>query len=217
MKNIGYRKYSYYENAFQRCTILSAYYGGLLAADGSLEKLPSGSFIMSLKLNKQDRSLVDGLKHFIKFDGPIKLVPRSRPQYSDSMRLRVTVSDRTSSHLKKYYSIVPNKTDILKPPSLFNDNYIKAFIIGYVDGDGSIFKTARGTIVFSMLGTYPLLKWIKSFIDENFPCEYPSNITKKYKYTGEYRIEGKRAEVIIDALNKMKLPKLNRKWSINNG
>ena len=67
--------------------------------------------------------------------------------------------------------VVPNKSLILQPPQISQEFY-KSFILGYYDGDGSLYKTNQyNNFSFSIQGTKEILEWINSVFDLNCPLE----------------------------------------------
>lgn len=77
--------------------------------------------------------------------------------------------------------IVPKKSLILKPP-LIQDQYSLAFIAGYFDGDGSIYKTAQNEYGIAFEGTMEMLLWINDKIGINGNLKQRYNNQKNNYY-----------------------------------
>lgn len=63
--------------------------------------------------------------------------------------------------------VVPHKTSILKPPAI-DKKYFSSFILGYFDGDGSIYLTngRSPSYTVSIVGTDEMLMFIHNFFVE---------------------------------------------------
>ena len=124
-------------------------------------------------------------------------------------------SDNICSDLKTNFNIIPRKSLILTPPNIHNKNEIDSFIIGYIDGDGSVglYKSKRQkSLTISMLGTKEMLEWIQNrfseILKEKLNCIYSNkNI---YVLT----ISDKRARNIFLHYYSINVNKLTRKWSL---
>lgn len=104
---------------------------GFLAADGSVS---SKNNTISLGLASVDREILERIKKEIDIENPIHdFVNRQGFEYSE-------LSWTCAEHKKKLaqYSIVPNKTFVLKPPFALDKKYYLDYIRGYFDGDGSV-------------------------------------------------------------------------------
>jgi hypothetical protein len=140
-----------------------------------------------------------------------------------AVQLRINGVPDMLADLKNNFNIVPRKSLILKPPKKLSFEHSLAFIIGYIDGDGSICKTVdkieknnkvidKEFIVLSICGTYEMLCWIKKFFDTLIPTPKLANVLK----TGNiyrYGIKGDRAIKLIKQLKLIGVPKLERKWN----
>lgn len=60
--------------------------------------------------------------------------------------------------------IIPRKSLVLKPP-VIAEEYFLPFILGYFDGDGSIFNTSQNSYGISIVGTKELLEWINNLLN----------------------------------------------------
>lgn len=118
--------------------------------------------------------------------------------------------------LKDIYNIINKKSLTLEPPNIKDEDIIKAFIIGYIDGDGTIcFIGKNKYLKIGIVGTKSFLTWIKSYFDKWIPN------TKAKKQIGpntyspniyEYVVYGKRAKELILLLKSVEVDKMKRKW-----
>lgn len=115
--------------SIQSCNM--AWIIGFLAADGNVCK--RGNEI-SIGLSSVDREILERIKTEIEIENPIHdFTSRAGFDYSE---LAWTCKEHREE-LKKY-SIVPQKTFILEPPTNLDKKYWLDYIRGYFDGDGSV-------------------------------------------------------------------------------
>src|SRR3990167_2588137 len=142
-------------------------------------------------------------------------------------RITIELDGKDKNHLIQFKNDVKFSGEVrdiksnpksLKPPNLKNEELIKAFIIGYIDGDGSIVypsKCKERKTIISIRGTEEVLKWIKNYFDKwATPMNSWANLSG-VRWDGKtfiYRINRKRAEKVINILIDLDVPKLKRKW-----
>lgn len=213
----GMKKYLYQDDFFEMPNIVNSYYAGFIAADGCISRdKRSQHLALSIKIQGRDKSILYNLKNDIKFDGPIKHVKRSKSHHKDYVRIRLTLNNKIFNDLKNNFNITPNKSLTLKPPTQLNKECSIAFIIGLIDGDGSIHYHPTSKIRLKISGTYEVLFWIKSIFDVLEP-KYKRSLAKiqhrKITTSCDYCVAGVRAIKLLNILNKINVPKLNRKWN----
>jgi hypothetical protein len=124
--------------------------------------------------------------------------------------------------LKQNFLLNSQKTKYLAPPPITGD-LAKAYIAGYLDGDGCFSFRNDGksrTLKISVVGTEPLLTWIQSQFDSWTSLEridnQPIAISRKLKQTVspifDYSISGARAIQVWKVLRHLDVPYLRRKW-----
>lgn len=194
---------------------VSCYWAGFSAADASINKHSSNCYNYRLELSNLDVDHIKQFKNDCNYTGPVKTsVRKNKFIYS-----RIVVSEpQWVNDLKLYYNIVPNKTLRLSPPN-FDDEYLKlCYLIGYIDGDGSIcFDKKRNRLIFRIVSSSPdIINWCHKLIMEKFEVfclkRKENNINLrdgKYSYL---TVNGLRAAVLFNFLSKFDLPKLKRKW-----
>lgn len=203
------RKYKINNYFFKNVNPISAYYAGWIAADGNID------------LN--ERELRIGIKStdFVIFDNFI-----SHAESTYGYRTYINNKGFTSinmcissnilcSDLKEIYNIIPQKSLVLIPPKIKDLINIDSFIIGYIDGDGSIglYNSKRQkSLQIQIFGTFELLKWIeKRFSDI---LGYEINVIYKKNNIHVLVISDLRARKIFQHYYQMKSPKLERKWKL---
>jgi hypothetical protein len=209
-----YRVHRRNSRFFSEINPITSYYAGLLAADGCISD--NGS--VSLSLHNNDVTYLEKFKLALEYDGKIT---KSKTEEISVLRIcdRGIIGD-----LEENFNLHARKTKNLEPPFITDNICIRAFIIGYIDGDGCISymkgRHVKKYISLSLMGTKSLLTWVTSFFDKEFPPSYwksakirPRSNTDMW----EYCIKGKRAASIIRDFSSIDVPKFERKWSkINN-
>lgn len=202
------RLYDVRQDCFDKITLESCYWGGFFAADGNIASTSRDANKLSLELQTRDIDHLRQFRDFVGFDGPI------RQTKCNTARIEI-YSKNIKERLESVFNIVPRKSLILQPPNLLEQNFILAYIVGYLDGDGSIFwfdNNKRLGVSFD--GSKYLLDWIKYYIDLLVPYKTISNVRKAHNAKSyQYTITGKRAYHVIDLLMTITVPRLVRKWN----
>jgi len=190
------------------CT-LNSYWAGFIAADGNIRKNHNE---LRISLACKDQGHLERFKADLEFTGNIKVDKRGCANISVS---GVEIVD----DLRNNFNIVPNKTLILVPPSGLDHFCIMAFILGYIDGDGSISirtgPSGNCFVVVKTVGTEKMLSFIRNFIEFNFKTLRNKKVVSKVnKYTTvcEYSFSNYRAEQFFIESFKLLVPRLRRKW-----
>ena len=161
-----------------------AYILGLLYADGSI---PTKGNYISIGLEKTDEYILEKIKNEFKFDG--KIVKNK------NMR-QLTVGSVIMKNDLINLGLCINKTSDCTFPNTIPNQYIKDFIRGFMDGDGSIVITKQNNskdyLSVSFVGTYEmitgLIKSLNEELDLKIRTPYkPKNSEHIYtiKYNGK--------------------------------
>jgi len=146
-------------NFFSTLNPVSAYYLGLIAADGNVFDNR-----LRLSLHEDDCSLVEKLRDLV---SPLSAISFARRETKKGLKRSAgvcIVSTKIVSDLRRY-GIVPRKTHILRWPRALPKKLIKYFILGYFDGDGSLSYCKRDkSNVWSLAGTRKFLTSVKHII-----------------------------------------------------
>lgn len=206
-------KYTKNNNYFSIPIVENCYWAGFIAADGCINNTT-----LSISLQSLDRII---LECFLKQTECTNLIsdlirtrtnPRfKKPEYFESkVQIRANYWDKD---LLKHWNITPCKSLTLKPPNITNLNLCLSYIVGYIDGDGSISYNKKFNL--SVDGNYELLNWISSTL-------YKIENQEKYNPLKIYKTSGKsffiqcnthRAYNILKVLTNIQTPyRLARKW-----
>lgn len=144
-----------------------AYWLGFLMADGYVSK---DSNTVELSLKGSDSNHLERYNNFLKNSNPIKIstVKTNGKEYN---RCRCAVTDKHFHDRLIELGCTPQKSLTLKFPdkNIFaNNNLIRHFIRGYVDGDGCLTYTKTGRLVIEIIGTKEFLEEIISLYPDYF-------------------------------------------------
>lgn len=199
------REYSVNDKFFSNLSELTCYYGGFIAADGNIKK---DYDLLTIGLASKDRTWLEAFLNNLKSD--YKIHDSENRGFSTSYIY--IYSEDIVSDLYKYFNITPNKSNTLKAPNLIDDNFIDSYIIGLIDGDGSIGET-KGRFYISITGTKEVLQFVKNRF-EQILGKPVSNLYCVNELSNNYtmRISDLSARKIYNHLMNYSLPRLSRKW-----
>lgn len=178
--------YSKDENIFSNIdSNEKAYYLGLLAADGSLNK---NSTLIRLSLHKDDQYLLEQFNAFMKSNRPIF-------QGANKNCFEVCINSKKIQEDLIKIGIGYNKSYTLKAPNI-DDKFGKAFVLGLFDGDGSIIISNQNGYEhyeFRITGTKDILEYVVRFlyIEDNkysIGLEHRCQQTYQLRIFGNYRV-----------------------------
>ena len=207
------RKYNVDDYFFHIPNVINSYYAGFIAADGYICSRKSELRTLKIGLSSKDTFWLEDFKNHLCSESPIKI--RVQKELYEIAEISIT-SKQIIDDLHHHFNICPRKSLILEPPLIDEKPLKYAFICGYIDGDGSIFLSDRNkinkTLCISILGTQKMCEWIKEvFNDITNGC----GTIKPKPNTNIYRLDYscKAAREIVKVLSKIKVPKLQRKWT----
>jgi hypothetical protein len=162
------RKYSLNENYFSEINSINKHYIlGFIYADGSVYKN-----YLSITVQICDISVLEFIKKELNYGGPI---------YIKSTYCTLTISSKKLVDDLFLLDIIQNKTYESKNLPLFNIEYFPQFILGFFDGDGSIYKSSKTKLyeyTLNFTSNKIVLDEIKNLLKERLISS--SNIRKRY-------------------------------------
>ena len=144
-----------------------AYWLGFLYADGYVSKTSNN---VELSLKGDDVNHLEKYNKFLNNKAPIKL-GKTKVNNKEYVRCRCSVTDKHYHDRLIELGCIPKKSLILKFPDkkMFdNEELIRHFIRGYVDGDGCLTYTKTGRLVIEIIGTKEFLSGILSLYPNYF-------------------------------------------------
>ena len=167
---INSRKYSFNENYFKNIdTAEKAYWLGFIAADGYVQTHNSYTTkYIGITLAEKDIKHLEKFKTSIEYTGPIKIY--NYHGYTDSKGAKILLCSENMYNDLVIHGIVEHKSNILNRPNI-PKKFAGAYILGYFDGDGSIYATEKSCGI-KFVGTDDILNYIIEYLSENgIDCE----------------------------------------------
>lgn len=206
------REYQVDDSYFSNFSAISSYYAGFIAADGNINKDHSN---LTITLSSKDEYFLHTFLKNLKSNYPV----RNYKSNDFPVSSLIITSEKICSDLNKYYNITPNKSLTYIPPML-EQPYLDCFIMGLIDGDGSIGfsvrKTCKDSLYISFVGTLNscnlLKKRFEEILQKTTAKLHQRDVSKNFY---QYRISDKNARTIFLYFyeNYKYLPFLDRKWA----
>jgi hypothetical protein len=198
-------KYNSNYDYFSIPTIENCYWAGFFAADGYIRESTDTNKIFACMLSSKDE---DHLSIFLKTINSDNPITRSKSNNFDTSKF-VIASCKLVNDLKANFSFIQRKSLILKPPKIYDTDLIDSFIIGFIDGDGSI-GLYKNNLRINIIGGIEILKWIKTRCDKITNSN--SNINGKREKLKSLNYNGVNARILFQYFYNINVPKLKRKW-----
>lgn len=179
-------KYTVNENFLDTIGTSQAFFLGLMAADGHINK------------NYRNFSICQSHQHGLDLISYIKILLNSDTKIYYKNKVDAHLIHFTSPKLTKKLiniGITPNKSLTLKWPDIITEEFAPAFLRGYIDGDGSIgiYKRGAGTyLAVSYVGTEEFIEKSLTFIPVNKLCHFK---IKRAKNLFSVQINGYYSEI----------------------
>lgn len=210
------QKYNHDKVFFDVPNVVNSYWAGFLAADGNIYRNPKRISSCRLNCSLKDEEHLIKFKKALNANNPIRKYDKKvKDSIYSYYHLNIDNSEYLCSSLFNVFGIGENKSLSLLPPSLKDEAFIRAFIRGYFDGDGSIYLNKSGGFQVSFLGTVEIIDWIKS----NFQYYIDSRISgciDQVKSITRFRLTGRSLpESVMNwlYLDSDKYIRLDRKYS----
>ena len=176
------RKYNLNQNYFENIdSHEKAYWLGFIYADGYIRK-NENSKKFGIALSIKDKPHLEKLNKCLMSNYPIHTYIKKPDDFCKSYveycRLLIT-SDKIYDDLIKN-GVYERKTNILTKPNI-KEEFYPSFILGYFDGDGSIFlnKTKYPFYSISFVGTDDILNFIHNYLQSKDITNKNINIEKR--------------------------------------
>lgn len=190
-----------------------AYYLGLLYADGTVS---STSNRVQISLQERDKDIIYQLQHDLQCDYKISLIEynKKNPNHQNQYCLTITNTHIHDALVK--HGVIPNKSLILEFPSDLDEEFYPSFILGYIDGDGTIVKSEKRV---RLISTESFCIRIAEIVNEKFNihCTISYCHHRTDKSTRSLQIAGgKQAKLFLDWIYSKCDIYLQRKYNIYN-
>lgn len=195
------------ENYFEKPTIENCYYAGFIAGDGCISTTRKyGQKVFQIVL--KDKVIIENLSKVLE--------TQYRFDKNRKMYIITISSNKICNDLETNWNITSRKTNTLRPPNLLKNSLIKAFLIGLIDADGCICWHKKNLCwVLQITGnSKSILLWSKNKLALLANVTETPNLHKHNKGTSYIvSYQAKKALKIFESLRKIKVPRLERKWS----
>lgn len=148
-----------------------SYWLGFLMADGYVSKTTN---TVELSLKGDDSKHLEKYNNFLKNTVSIK-ISKIITNGKEYKRCRCAVTDKHFHDKLIELGCTPQKSLTLKFPNkniFANNDLIRHFIRGYIDGDGCLTYTKTGRLVIEIIGTKEFLNDIKEIYSEYFKSTF---------------------------------------------
>ena len=203
------RKYTCNDSYFSILTKQNSYWGGFIAADGNIDR---SNTRLTIGLASKDKIILERFLNNLNSNYKIYF-----PNHGGNT---ITISSKQIvKDLINHFNITSTKSYTLQPPNLTNSEFIDSYIIGLIDGDGSIgfqhVKNKRDRFYIHLVGTPEVLSFVKHRF-EQILGHTTSNLHFDKKFKGNtctFRISDKAARIIFLHYYNINIYKMERKWS----
>ena len=206
------RKYTLNENYFDVIdTQEKAYIIGLLFADGCISERNNAIYI---SLKEEDKDILLKINKEIGSNRPLEFLNYNDKNKNWSNQYKLTISSKHMVESLRKLGIFPNKSLKIEFPSWVSNEYYFHFLRGYIDGDGSIFKTEKR---MSFIATESFCNSVSKYLYDNLSvhcsisvCHHKTDIP-----TRDLRISGaKQVKTVLDKVYENANIYLDRKYNI---
>lgn len=156
------------DTVFNEVTPESAYWAGLLAADGCINQ--NGRYF-SLELQAKDEMHLGRLLEYLESDGKITYRTIKEMEGRNIYSAINVSSIEIIEALHKNFNLIPAKSLTIEPPLIENIQHREAFMLGLFDGDGNISRKSNGQLVVGFTtASYKIAYWyleeVKRILDK---------------------------------------------------
>lgn len=220
-----YTKYEYDRDYFKNIdTEEKAYWLGFITADGNIQdnrktENKSNAVSLRIRLSVKDKIHLELFNKHLKSNKNITY-PKNYGVYGDNPELcMLEFNSKQIVDDLKNKGITSNKTTKETPYKQINRNFIKDYIRGIFDGDGSIYynpKNKKGNKEWSIFSSMEMCEFIKDYLSSELDIKF-NKITSDHRCEELLRLRtcsGKNIEKIYNHLYYKDCISLKRKENI---
>jgi hypothetical protein len=182
--------YKYDQNSFLKATPEAAYFAGLLSADGCIKKSGKSKYNYVVELSSNDKILIEKFKKFIKSDKSIY----SRKTKNGNINYYFVINSPYIVENIKFWNLKPRKSKYNEIPDIIknNNDLMKFWILGLIDGDGSVWLKKKGNVPnINILASKQIVDYISnmfSHIQHHISQEKGIENLYNMRFSGKYAI-----------------------------
>lgn len=197
-------------NYFSSMTLQACYWAGFIAADGYINN-EQGKLEISIK----DEGHLNKFKEDSLSTNKIEKLVLNRGYLVGTTQERIRITNRKwLSDLENLFNIKSKKSLTHEAPnvSTWSTEQIKAFIVGYIDGDGCITGFEKGDGQLNICGTVEFLTFIKDFFESTYNIKLSDKCIRESTKIHRLFLYCAKALKILTDLKQLPIYKLERKW-----
>jgi hypothetical protein len=190
---------------------INSYWAGFIAADGSISKRGNA---LRITLSAKDKEHLQKFSSLVCKDYLLREYQQERQcGLCDYVSFSLASQD-WKTDLSQHWGINPNKTLTITFPDGLSPENTKAFICGYIDGDGCVYvdKNRKNKIQLSICGTLEMLEGMKRFFEKEGNIRFSGEQIYATKQIYTFMVGGRTAIKVLDFLYDNRLPLMERKW-----
>lgn len=193
--SINSKRYKFDETYFKKIdTQDKAYWLGFIYADGFItSKKKHGNRSLGISLSIKDKEHLEKLNQCLNSNTPVNTYIEKSGFGEGNEYCRVIYVSKELTDDLISHGVYENKTDIITSPTTIPYKFIKDFIRGYFDGDGSVWKQDKySQVSIGIVGTDDLLNFIMQYLLDNKIIfrKYPLNKRKHGQTVSNFKFGG---------------------------
>ena len=157
-----------------------AYWLGFIAADGCIYIREQNASIL-IALSRKDKQHLEKFKTFMKSN--VNIIDYTNntgfSAKNPSEMSKIVFNSKKMANDFYNLNIKPKKSITMGIPNIKEEYYLP-FILGYFDGDGSIFKTSQGEFGINIIGSYDFITWVNEILKISSKLEQRKQETPIY-------------------------------------
>lgn len=157
-----------------------AYWLGFIAADGCVYVRETNASVL-INIHQKDIEHLEKFKKFMDSNVNITTFVQNEGFSNNTPMCKIVFNsvDMANDFIDK--GIVPRKSLILDKPNIPEEYYL-SYILGYFDGDGSLYQNSNGEFGLNIVGTKETLTWINDLLDISSSLEKRDLLSTKNTY-----------------------------------
>lgn len=174
-----------------------SYYLGLLYADGCAS---DRNHSIQISLQERDKHIIESFNNDIGSDYKIRFVDMKKKSINYSNQYNLCITNEKFYNNLVNLGLIPHKSLILQFPDFLDPSLVPSFLLGYMDGDGSINKKEGRC---SLIGTESFCKKVAEIVNNELGIHASISLchNNSTSTTRECRISGrKQAKKFLDWL-----------------
>lgn len=138
-----------------------AYWLGLIYSDGTVT-----DNVMRISLQDRDKHILESFKECLKTNKPLYFLDYKKKKETYKNQYCLTITSKKIVNSLNNYGVMKNKSLILDFPKNLPEEFYSSFLLGIMDGDGSISKNPKDKRC-NFLSTEMFCNYVKDYLKNN--------------------------------------------------